>query len=141
MFEYYESDVLRDYQEKKTKGSLLTNLLHPTPANLKKECIAVFDRRYQKNDEVTLSSFFGQQENIETYRVAIRKCETDRFRPLNTFLRNGGGRTDRKNIELLAWLIGHEPRPYAAWLKQGKVDPARPELPVQSEKTDRIRHL
>ena len=117
MFVDYESDVLRDYHEKKAAGALSTNLSHPTPAKLKKECIVVLDRRYLKKDEITLSSFFELREDAAAYRLAIKKWEADKFRPLNAVLKRGTGKTDEKNIELLAWLIGFQPRPYASWLK------------------------
>jgi hypothetical protein len=89
---------------------------------LKNECVATFDRRYLKKDDIALKSFFDpRDETEEAYRLAISKCDTDKFRPLNTVLKKGRGKTDRKNIELLAWLIDFEPRPYATWLK----DPVR----------------
>lgn len=120
MFEDYELEVLRDYLEKKVKGDLLNNIMHPTPAKLKKESVAVFDRRYQRGDEMMLRSFFELTGDSETYRLAIKKWETDKFRPLNLVLNKGPLKTDEKNIELLAWLIDFKPRPYAIWLKDQK---------------------
>lgn len=118
MFDFYEADVLRDYREKKASGALKTNLSHPTPAKLKKECMEVFDKGYLKKDEMALRSFFDLKGDPETYRLAIKKWETDKFRQLNAVLRTGSIKTDEKNIELLAWLTGFQPRPFAFWLKE-----------------------
>jgi hypothetical protein len=140
---YYELAVLEDYRKKKNGGSLLTNLLHPTPGSLKKECVAVFDRRYDRKDDVTLSSFFEPQSDEQAFRLAIKRCETDRFRPLNMFLKNDGGNPDSKNIELLAWLIDFQPRPYTVWLKvpgnaELKIQPPDPPVPPQPEVPEKI---
>lgn len=129
MFDDYALDVLRDYKEKKDGGALFTNLSHPTPAKLKRECLLVFDKRYLKKDERALSSFFDQREDGPAYRLAIKKMAADKFRPLNIVLRKGAGKTDEKNIELLAWLTDFQPRPYAVWSKNqaGLVEDRTPE--------------
>lgn len=119
MFDEYELEVLREYQEKKDTGAFLTNLAYPAPAKLKNECIATFDRRYHKKDDIALRSFFDPRDGTEeAFRLSISKCDTDKFRPLNTILTKGRRKTDRKNIELLAWLIDFQPRPYATWLNE-----------------------
>ncbi|MFB9843996.1 hypothetical protein [Mucilaginibacter ginsenosidivorans] len=64
-----------------------------------------------------MRSFFEPRADREAYRLAIRKWEADRFRPLNLVLNGNVGRTDEKNIELLAWLIDFKARPYHVWLK------------------------
>ncbi|SDS16412.1 hypothetical protein SAMN05216490_0653 [Mucilaginibacter mallensis] len=137
MFEDYELAILRDYREKKSKGDLLNNMMHPTPAKLKKESVAVFDRRYQRGDEVMLRSFFELSADTETFRLAIKKWETDKFRPLNLVLNKGPLKTDEKNIELLAWLIDFKPRPYALWLNDQKskteTTPVKPEEKLSKE--------
>ena len=115
MFEDYASTVLSGYEEKRVHGTLSTNLMHPTPAKLKRECLIAFDQRFSKKDEFALSSFFEPRESKETCRLAVKKHEVDKFRPLNTVLRSGARKTDEKNIELLAWLIDHQPRPYIRW--------------------------
>jgi hypothetical protein len=120
MFDDYELAVLQDYSEKKAKGELWSNMMHPTPGKLKKESLAVFDRRYHRKDEVTLRSFFDITGDTDTFRPAIKRWETDKFRPPNLVLNKGTQRTDEKNIELLAWLIDFQPRPYAVWLKDRK---------------------
>jgi len=114
MFDDYKRSVLAGYEKQKASGTLSLNLTHITPANLKSECTALCEAGIGKKDEKLLRSFFGQKEDATAYRQAIRNCEADRFRPLANFLKQKTADTDEKNIELLAWLIGFEPRPYQA---------------------------
>lgn len=122
MFGAYELEVLAEYLEKRDRGEFLTNLTHPTPGRLRDESVSVFDKRYLKKDDMALRSFFDPKEETEEgFRLAVKRCEADSFRRLNTVMKEGAGNTDAKNIELLAWLIDFKPRPYVVWLK----DPVR----------------
>ncbi len=112
MFDHYRSRVLDDYRKKKAGDTLSINLTLPTPARLKNECIRACEKGYLRKDEILLELFFGPQEDSTAYRKAIKKCDTDKFKPLCNFLRGKTGKTDEKNIELLAWLIDFEERPF-----------------------------
>lgn len=131
MFENYASAVLRDYKRKGAEGLLLTNLVHPTPAKLKRECLIVFDNRYLRKDEGILSSFFEPRQDQEAYRLAIKKHERDKFKSINAILKNGERKTDEKNIELIAWLIDYPHRPYRKWVDDG--EPSGLEPPQQQK--------
>jgi hypothetical protein len=127
MFADYKLLVLEDYRIKKATDSLALNLCHASPAKLKAESLAVFDTRFLKKDEKLLVSFFGLRENEFEYRQAIKQCEADRFKPLSNYLKQSTRDTDEKNIELLAWLINFEPRPYQvnkAHVLKGNTNPA-----------------
>jgi len=112
-FEDYKQAVILAYQKKKNEGKLPRNLLLSTPANLKKECMQVFPDRYSDRDMETFSSLFEPANNAGEYLQKIRKASPDKFKPLDLFLKKDtkSGTSD-KNIELLAWLIDFEPRPY-----------------------------
>jgi hypothetical protein len=113
MFADYQSQVLLTYHEKKAAGALSQNLINSTPARLRDECVAVFHQRYDHHeDEKTLSIFFSYQENEGAYLRAIQRFDTDKFKPLDRFLKGLIADTHPKNIELLAWLIDFGPRPY-----------------------------
>jgi len=88
------------------------NLIHPTPAKIKAECLNVLEARFSRKDERMLTAFFGGMNGEDEYRTAIKKIDGDRFKPLTNFLRGNTQATDESNIELLAWLIDFEPRPY-----------------------------
>jgi hypothetical protein len=88
------------------------NLIHATPAKIKAECLMVLETRFSKKDERMLTSFFGRFNGEGEYRDAIKKSDADKFKPLTNFLKGNTKATDENNIELLAWLIDFEPRPY-----------------------------
>ncbi|WP_018627730.1 hypothetical protein [Niabella aurantiaca] len=146
----YTKRVLQAYEKKRAAGALSPRLTHPTPAKLKAECMAIYNVEYQRKDERMFSVFFGQAGDEGARLKAIKRCETDRFKPLVKFLRKKTRDTDDKNIELLAWLIGFEPRPYELGKnydaetaitemgQTGKGDAegaAQPERPVYNEAT------
>src|SRR6185503_726601 len=126
MFADYKRSVLAEYEKKKASGALSFNLTHITPANLKSECMAVCEARFERKDEKLLQAFFGQRADATAYRQAIKNGGADRFRPLVTFLRKKSIGTDEKNIELLAWLIDFEPRPYQAGQIYTAAETAKP---------------
>jgi hypothetical protein len=112
MFDDYKEKVILAYQKKKEANAISINLLRPTPGKLKDECLSVFGERCLKKDEKTLRLFFGPKDNIMDYGQGIGKFEIDKFRPLLNFLNGKTNVTEEKNIELLAWLIDFEPRPF-----------------------------
>ncbi|WP_143305142.1 hypothetical protein [Chitinophaga vietnamensis] len=111
MFIDYQTLVLRDYEKKKAENLLSHRLVHPTAANIREECIAVCTERYLSKDEHLLREFLGKRDSPGAYIQAFKK-QTDKFKPLVNFLKKQITNTDTKNVELLAWLIDFEPRPY-----------------------------
>lgn len=111
MFSEYKIRVLDLYKFKLKEGSLPLNLMQPTPARLKRECLVAFER-IKNEDLKTLSDFFGPRKNPTEYVQLIKRIETDKFRPLESFLKGRVQNPDDKNIELLAWLIDFPGRPY-----------------------------
>jgi len=112
MFIDYQTLVLEDYKRKQEGNTLSQRLIHLTPANLKAECRAVCEERYNRKDEQLLSVFFGRQDDRDAYIAAIDRLNTNRFKPLVNFLRGEVSTTKEKNIELLAWLIDFDRRPF-----------------------------
>jgi hypothetical protein len=125
MFADYRSLVLQDYAEKKVANKISQRLVHPTSAKLKEECKAVCSERFLRKDDNILRTFFGQSGDAKITLQAIERCETDKFKPLANFLKRLTNNTDDKNIELLAWLIDFQPRPY----EFGKKYTNRAEMP------------
>jgi hypothetical protein len=91
-------------------GLLPLNLQLPTPAKLKDECLAIIAIRFTSKDRETLNQFFGHSDS--NFEREIRRTETDKFRPLVNFLKGNTQETEDRNIELLAWLIDFNARPY-----------------------------
>ena len=108
----YNKAVLEAYQKKKAENRLPPSLKFPTPKTLRELCELVCMERYEERDEMTLKTFFRQGANKETFLQAMAKFDVDKFKPLIKYLNGGINKTDLKNIELLAWLIDFERRPF-----------------------------
>jgi hypothetical protein len=107
----YEKAVMEDYQIKKRNGDLSLILTNPTPSTLRDECLAVCEKRYEKNDNRALSLFFKPAADKEAFLKIIDGWKTDKFRPLVKYLKGGTQTPEPKNVEILAWLIDFQPRP------------------------------
>jgi hypothetical protein len=112
MFEEYKKEVLNYYKQKKAAGGLSLNLLYPTRAKLRNECIEVIKSRYLKKDRNTIEASFGEMSELTAYLMRIKKKGAEKLKTFDNFLKDHEIDTDIKNIELLAWLIDFEPRPY-----------------------------
>lgn len=121
MFEDYVAAVMADYGKKKETGALSLNLVGPTAAKIKAECISVCHERFTKGDERVLRPFFESREDVDAYIRTIRLCNADKLKTLSNYLKGVTAKTDDRNIELLAWLIDFEHRPYSKWQKKGIV--------------------
>ena len=104
--------VIDTYNKKRANNELSPLLAQSTPANIRRECLNVYQERYQKKDEQVLRAFFGPTEHGRQFLQAIREFETDKFRPLDNYLKGSTEKTDDRNLELLAWLINFKHRPY-----------------------------
>ena len=111
-FNDYKFDILQAYSRLREQGALPYNLLNPTSKSLKDECLVIFKGRHSSKDLIILDLFFNLQNHGNDYFRTIQRCSVDIFKPLTNFLKNKTSDTNRKNIELLAWLIDFEPRPY-----------------------------
>lgn len=112
MFIVYRNLVFEDYQQKKLANTISLHLINPTPASIKSVCKTVCELRYDRKDKKGLILFFGKQEDKAGYLKAITRFETDKFKPLANFLKGKTLEPDEKNVELLAWLIDFDQRPY-----------------------------
>jgi hypothetical protein len=113
MFAEYQKQVLLTYHRKKDENDKLSHyLVHVTAANLRLACIETITKRFSQRDQRILSAFFEHHENEEGYLQALYNIDPDIFKPLNNFLKGNTSHTSSKNVELLAWLIDFQPRPW-----------------------------
>lgn len=114
MFEKYQDKVLEAYKARIASNQML-QLVDISPALLRDECVNIFrERKGNEQDIPSLRVFFGPDTNNKGYLKIIDEHPTGRFRSLSNFFRGMPVKPDRKNIELLAWLIDYQPRPYKA---------------------------
>lgn len=110
-FEYIK--LVREAYKKKRASNEQPLLVHSTPGKIRRECLNVYRERYHKKDEQTLRAFFGPAEPGRQFLQAISTFETDRFKPLDNYLKGITENTDDANLELLAWLIDFQHRPFS----------------------------
>jgi hypothetical protein len=108
----YREDVLKDYHSKRSNGSLSPNLVAPTPASIRDECLLVFKNKRNKEDMNILRLFVEERESAEDYERALRITEVGIFKPLANFLKKPTIKTTNKNVELLAWLTDFNRHPF-----------------------------
>lgn len=138
MLEDYKKVVISDYHDKKEKGLLSLNLTHPTPAKLRNESLVALRSRTKKEDEAFIKDFFNFGTKSDDYSRSIERFDADKLRPLVKFLKGLIEDTDPRNLELLAWLIDFEPRPYkfrADYIADIKLD-KEPEIPDKYEEEE-----
>ncbi|MGV3765030.1 MAG: hypothetical protein ACO1NW_02840 [Chitinophagaceae bacterium] len=143
MYEKYIALVLETYRQKKAHSQLSYKLSEPTAAKLKKECISVCPNRSSDSDRKLLGEFFECEEDEGAILQKARRFDPDKFRPLLKFLKGDGkSSTDQKNIELLAWLIDFEPRPFRKFereeikKKKNAAETGTPQIPPTSIEKD-----
>lgn len=122
MIEKYTSDVLNLFEQKRDSGRLSANLIHITPANIRNEVRSLLIT-CTSSDKKMLKDFFDMPVGKELSDLTIKRCDPDKFRPLCKFLKTGRN-VREKSIEVLAWLIDFDRRPFSKYwrLANGKTD-------------------
>jgi len=128
----YKELVLADYDRQMDAHLLPSELLVPTPANIKAEIVKICEQgsALSTGDEKILRSFVGEKDNAAAYRNAFLISKADPFRPLVNLFDDRSIKTNIRNIDLLALLIGFKPRPYHPSLQITGVNdpPTKPTL-------------
>ncbi|MGN7786006.1 hypothetical protein ACTJIJ_15865 [Niabella sp. 22666] len=113
MFANYSKLLLQDFERKRESNQVPLGLVHLSLAQLRRDCLNVCSKRYErKKDEAVLESFFGVGYDKTAVLDAIDGCSIDKFRPLVYFLQGRTNNPSKNIIELLAWLIDFEKRPF-----------------------------
>ncbi len=134
--------VIAAYHDKRLNNQLSPLLAQPTPAGIRQECATVYQERFDKKDEPMLRSFFGPAEQGRRFQALIESFEADRFRPLDSFLKEenkkgflkeeGKKGITNRNLELLAWLIDFKYRPFVFSMEVFLTDKERKVLGIES---------
>jgi hypothetical protein len=112
----YGEAIKAKYEEVKYTDS--TGFLYnPSPANLKQLCLLLFDD-LAKNDWESYNRFFIFKA-VANPRKHIENFDTDKFRPLRNFLLGSSEKSSQNNLDLLAVLVNHKPRPFNDFIKDG----------------------
>jgi len=140
----YINLVMEYYEEKRGTDTLPTLLKQPTRANIRQECLNVYRERKRRGEaleEDTLRAFFGVPRAGRDLESLIESCEADKFRQVQKIINKRIKRPKQFYVELLAWLIDFQPRPFSTAQKvldnpppAGNTVRKTPEDPVPGEK-------
>ncbi|MEH3113748.1 hypothetical protein [Pedobacter terrae] len=116
MPEEYRKVVLDAYQKKKIEGSLSSNLLDPTPGNVREECLIIYRERERnaKDDEI-FKQFFKGVDKEKGYLTVLENSLAEKFKQMPKILKGGVPNYGVRYAELLAWLIDFQPRPSTSY--------------------------
>jgi hypothetical protein len=106
--EEYKSAIRVKYEEEKS-GINKGFLINPSPARLRDLCIIIFKDNRSSDDLASFSCFFGFNFNHDNLKEL--KKQTDRFKPLGTFLKGETELSDINGIDLVAILVNFQLRP------------------------------
>ncbi|HEY4196471.1 MAG TPA: hypothetical protein VGM63_13100 [Mucilaginibacter sp.] len=122
----YKKLVLAHYEGLVKTGALSSELLSPTPGNIKAQVLKTLGEGLDSKDEKTLRSFVGSKADVGEYYKVVDITSADLYRPLVKALKERSVNTNLRNADLLAWLIDYKPRPFRPDL----VAPIRTEPPA-----------
>ena len=118
-----KQDVLEDYKnairlkyETEKKMSYSSFLIVPSRAKLRQLCVERLKDNYNEDDLKSFNLFFGFEFGIGTMNKL--QTQTDKFRPIETFLKGETDLTDIEGINIAAILVDFNPRPFNKFSKK-----------------------
>lgn len=127
--------ALKEKYEQEKMGVNANFLLNPSPANIRNLALIVFEEITDENDLKTFEKFMG----FEYKANAIQRInnETDKFKPLGTFLKGKTELSSYSGADMLAIILDSKPIPYAYFHKKNiKAEPHHPTVII-----DKTAHL
>jgi len=115
MPEDYQDIVLAAYKKMRDNGKLHAILPKETTTKLRSACLKVYKSRHDPKDLDILATFFDVDRMDCDIQKKLNESEPDDFRPLWNHITGGTFTTEERNTDLLAWLIGLEPRPRSSY--------------------------
>lgn len=138
-FDDYLNAILEHYEIVKN-GKDADLLQKPTPGNLKKLCIQLLENGLNNQDKTIFDSYFlptGEQTLLGITRTVNADS---RLRTPSDFLRTGQGLKDnRKHANLVAVLVGFEPRPFLVFQNAARTKNEREPFSLNDEKSTDIK--
>jgi len=118
-FDDYIAEIRRCITQQKDSvyGGILS---HPSPAQLREWCLAMYDKGLSRADENTFERFFQPREG-QRLRDAVKHFDLGKFKKTQNFIakpENGNSTTSHPNLELIAVLVDARPRPFIEFLKK-----------------------
>lgn len=125
----YKNGLKAKYEEAKIEVFSMF-LLKPSPAELKNLCLLLYDEGIGKLDQEVFDGFFDLDDKSNK-RKQIEHFNVDKLKPLGNFL-NGKTETTRTiSLDLIAVLVGFNPRPYRKFIA-GNQERLEVEVPINA---------
>lgn len=118
-FDDYLIAIRKQYEVAK-QGLYSGYLIKPSPAQLRNLCLLLFQNKLNKSDEEIFILFFEGNED-GNLKKSIANFDVEKFRAIVNFLKGKSERTSAVSLNLIAVLVGFEPRPYAKFLRSGSL--------------------
>jgi hypothetical protein len=143
-----ENNTLEDYKiavkakyEIEKRGAYSSVLISPSRARLRSLCLEIFKSNQNQNDLNVFSSFF--KFDFSPSCSGKLKGQTDKFRPIETFLKGETNLVDVEAINLAAILVDFQPRPFLKFSKSdwNKDFAKMEEFPGFNKKNEEIHTL
>lgn len=117
--EDFKKAIKEKYKLEKV-GSNAHFLLQPSRAKLRDLCFELFKENFNQADLNCFRAFMGF--DFDTNASNKIKALTDKFRPLETFLKDETDLTDLAAINMVAILVDFSNRPYFKFAKMASVE-------------------
>lgn len=102
------------YEEAKS-AEFSSFLLNPSPAELKILCLLLFDNGISKQDQEIVDIFFDLNDE-SSKRKQMEYFDADKLKPIGNFLKGKTETTRVVNLDLIAFLVDFNPRPYRKFM-------------------------
>lgn len=112
--EAYKEAIRLKYELEKTK-SYSSFLVVPSRAKLRQLCVERLKNNAPIDDLKSFNLFFGFEFGMST--INKLQTQTDKFRPIETFLKRETDLTDIEGINIAAVLVDFNPRPFNKFIK------------------------
>lgn len=110
----YGRDVFRYFKFKRDCNELSYNMISSTSARIRNECLDILSR-CTKHDVKVLRNYLRCKDDVNLHEL-LTNMASDRFRPLNYYIRSDGQQSrSLDNIELLAVIIDFGMRPFSRY--------------------------
>lgn len=127
--EAYKKAVRLKYEQEKN-GDYSSFLLTPSRGRLRDLCKELFKNHSNVDDLKSFRLFFGFDCNPEGLNEL--RTQKDKFRPIETFFKGETDLTDIEGINIAAFLVDFQPRPFMKYLRQHSIAPTPAATPTNS---------
>lgn len=111
---------IREKFENEKHGAHADIFLNPSRAKLRKLCFELFKDNSNTDDLKIFESFFKFKFSLDCGKKL--KDETDKFRPIENFLKGETEPADFETVNLAALLVDYQPRPFLKFSKKENPD-------------------